>query len=540
MHSSVAQRVRLLKEMALFRGLPEDALEQIADSSQDYGLAANKYLFVQGDRAENFYIVYSGLLRSEHNEEGEISESMLESGDAFGASALLHGGTRQHTVSALKDSHLLYLPHEDFDRLVRKFPGISEKLAHLSAGRNLKLEGDFDWLGDGESVYYIARKHVAYLWLRLARAMVLAIFAFLAFYFSIGAASGTLVGVGFAMLLGAVAWGAWEMFDWRNDFYVLTNLRVVWLERVLLRSSSRTEAPLASIQSVNMHTSLLGRLMGFGDVIVRTYTGTVLMPSVADPENTKHLIEDYIARWRKESREAKHESIRQAVRESLGVADGNGAVSTANPIRREADSGFQLFPTRIVEGDVITYRKHWFALFSSLLLPALFIVALLFGLRAFYGGLPQGGTGWLLSFVFASIPLAVIVYRLLDWQNDRYLLTPDSIIDTEKKPLGSEVTKSAPLANVLSLENHKVGIVGLLLNFGVVRANVGDSTLDFENVHNPARVQQDIFLRMEALKLKQQQGQADEERRRMTEWLRVYEQERGRRQPPANEGLAVE
>jgi hypothetical protein len=133
----------------------------------------------------------------------------------------------------------------------------------------------------------------------------------------------------------------------------------------------------------------------------------------------------------------------------------------------------------------------------------------------------------------------VVIYRILDWQNDIYILTPESLIDTEKKPLGSEVTKSAPLANVLSLENHKVGILGLLFNFGVVRINVGDTALDFENVANPVQVQQDIFARMEALKVKHEQGQVDEERRRMTEWLKVYEQERGRRSQ-ASDSQALE
>jgi hypothetical protein len=111
----------------------------------------------------------------------------------------------------------------------------------------------------------------------------------------------------------------------------------------------------------------------------------------------------------------------------------------------------------------------------------------------------------------------------------------------EKKPLGSEITKSAPLANVLSLENHKIGLLGLLFNFGVVRINVGDTALDFQNVANPVQVQQDIFARMEALKVNQEQGQVEDEKRRMTEWLRVYEQERGHRdQAQAQDNQALE
>jgi hypothetical protein len=379
----------------------------------------------------------------------------------------------------------------------------------------------------------VARKHIGYLWFRLSRSIALAIFGMLAFLFAIGASAGAQfywVGGGGLLLFAAVGLGIWEALDWRNDFYIVTNLRVVWLEQVLLRSSSRTEAPLANIQSVNVHSSLMGRLLGFGDVIVRTYTGTVKMPSVGDPLNTKHLIEDYASRTKKESRQAKHESIRQAVRETLGYAPAANSASAPRPQLQLVDSeGFSLFKTRTIEGDTITYHKHWFSLLSSLALPVIIFIAALIVLPRIFSGFPNSGLGWLVGFAALIAPLAVVLYRILDWQNDIYILTPDSLIDTEKKPLGSEITKSAPLANVLSLENHKVGILGLLFNFGVVRINVGDIALDFENVANPVQVQQDIFARMEALKVKHEQGQVEDERRRMTEWLKVYEQERGRR-----------
>jgi hypothetical protein len=321
------------------------------------------------------------------------------------------------------------------------------------------------------------------------------------------------------------------VLDWRNDYYVISNLRAVWLEQILLRSASRMEAPLENVQTVNTHTSLLGRILGFGDVIIHTYTGSVPMPAVGNANFVKRLIEENVAKLRKRQGEAKQESIRQAVRETLGQQNRSQArpAQAVSPTIDETER-WQLFKTRTVKGNTIIYHKHWFSLFTSLLMPALFALAVFYGMRALYGGLPTSTTGWLILFVFLAIPLSVMLYRILDWQNDIYMVTPDSLIDTEKKPLGSEITKSASLANVLSLENHRVGIIGLLFNFGVVRINVGDSMLDFENVPNPARVQQEIFVRMETLKAKQERSKAEGERSRMTEWLRVYEQERSRPQ----------
>ncbi|MCL5428732.1 MAG: cyclic nucleotide-binding domain-containing protein [Chloroflexi bacterium] len=534
MQSSLAERVTLLKEMALFRELSEPELEQIGSRLHDYLLAANQLLYGAGDRAENFYLVADGLLLNQEIREGRrVGETTLETGDAFGAGALLAGGARKAAVSALRDSHLFYMTRPDFNWMLNQYPRVAGGLRQFSMGKQLKGEVDFDWLEEGEKVFYVARKHIGYLWFRLTRSMGLAILGLLAFLFAIGAPSGSQfywVGGGGLLLFGAVGLGIWEALDWRNDFYIVTNLRVVWLEQVLLRSSSCTEAPLANIQSVNVHSSLMGRLLGFGDVIVRTYTGTVKMPSVGDPMNTKHLIEDYAARLKKESRHAKHESIRQAVRETLGYApeaEVQPAARSALPLI-DREERFSLFKTRTIQGDTITYHKHWFSLLSNLFLPTLFFIGVLVGLPLIFQGMPNSPIGWLVSLAAVVAPVAVVLYRILDWQNDIYVLTPDSLIDTEKKPLGSEVTKSAPLANVLSLENHKVGLLGLLLNFGVVRINVGDTALDFESVANPVQVQQDIFARMEALKVNQEQGQVEDERRRMTEWLRVYEQERGR------------
>ncbi len=532
--------------MALFRGLVDEQLEVIAARLHHHSLPANQLLYGGGERAENFYILVDGRLLNQELRAGQrVGEYLLEPGDPFGAEALLAGTDRQAAVSALRNSEMLYLTGRDFQWMLAEFPDVAASLQHLLSGRQLLTQVEFDWLEGNEVVHYVARKHPSYLWFRLARAIAVAILGLLAFYFALGAAAGQqfyLVLAGAALLFGAGGLGIWEALDWRNDYYLITNLRVVWLEQVLLRSSSRIEAPLANTQSVDLHTGLLGRLMGFGDIIVRTFTGTVLMPSVSHPLLTKHLIEDYAARTKKQDRQARHASIRQAVRESLGLETENGAEPASQPRLTMVDSTqrFSLFKTRTVNGDTITYHKHWFSLLSSLALPALFAVAVLIGTPMVLGGFPQSALGWLVTLAFFLAPLGLIAYRILDWQNDIYKVTPETLIDTEKKPLGSEVTKSAPLANVLSLENHKVGLLGLLLNFGVVRVSVGDAALEFKNVADPALVQRDIFTRMEALKVTQEKGQAEDERRRMTEWLRVFEEERGRGQQPEAGEQALE
>ena len=78
------------------------------------------------------------------------------------------------------------------------------------------------------------------------------------------------------MILGFI-WGIWNLLDWGNDYYIVTNQRVIWLERVIGLYESRQEAPLRTVLSVGMESDQLGRIFGFGDVIVRTYTGQIIM-----------------------------------------------------------------------------------------------------------------------------------------------------------------------------------------------------------------------------------------------------------------------
>ncbi len=127
MLTSLPERVAQLKEMALFRGLSEAQVEEIAARLQDYMLPANKLLYGPGDRAENFYVVVSGRLLHQDVADGQrTGEYLLEPGDPFGAEALLAETERQAAVSALKDTQLLYLTRRDFLAIVANYRAVAE------------------------------------------------------------------------------------------------------------------------------------------------------------------------------------------------------------------------------------------------------------------------------------------------------------------------------------------------------------------------------------------------------------------------------
>ena len=77
---------------------------------------------------------------------------------------------------------------------------------------------------------------------------------------------------------GAVLWGIWNWIDWGNDYYIVTDQRVVWVEKVIWLYESRDEAPLTTILAVNTTSTFLGRWLHYGSVIVKTFTGEITFP----------------------------------------------------------------------------------------------------------------------------------------------------------------------------------------------------------------------------------------------------------------------
>ncbi len=116
-----------------------------------------------------------------------------------------------------------------------------------------------------------------------------------------------------------------------------------------------------------------------------------------------------------------------------------------------------------------------------------------------------------------------------------YQISRTHILDVYRKPLGRELRRAAPLENILSTEVDRRGLVGLLLDFGEVRVNVGTEQLDFEGVLHPGMVQQDIVRAHESFLAQQEESERERQRREMVEWLGVYHDEIASETPEPNE-----
>jgi hypothetical protein len=136
------------------------------------------------------------------------------------------------------------------------------------------------------------------------------------------------------------------------------------------------------------------------------------------------------------------------------------------------------------------------------------------------------GPGGLLALYF--VPFGIFLwwlYEYADWRNDIYIVTKDRIIDRDKKPFGKESLRSAPIGNIQSVGHEIPNTIGLVLNVGNVRINVGEEILTFDGVYDPALVHQDISRQMEENAANAEKNRIRQEHARMATWLDIYHDE---------------
>ncbi|GAP15365.1 protein containg cyclic nucleotide-binding domain [Longilinea arvoryzae] len=529
--------VDLFGQMSLFNGLDTDQLAQIAEHTPTLVLSRNEIVYEQGSESDTFYIILSGhvqLIRAFH--QAERSLGVLEDSDYFGQEALEPAQLRQTSAKAATDIVVLVFAADYIKELIERYPVLKKRFKIITDSFRFFLQLDFPWLGPRESIYYIGRRHIAYLIPRLILPGLM-ILLLLPLWISLYVSLHMLIFFYLILataLIGA-AWVTWVAFDWSNDYSIITNRRVLFQEKIILIYDSRQEVPLDAVLADDVTTSQIGRWFDFGDLIIRTYTGAITLPGISMPSEVKVLLDNRRQRANIRAQRNKRQTIRSTIRQHLGIDEEMPTESSSEEaIKPTIHTGTlpnalsNLFMLRTEVNGVITYRTHWFILLSKVALPSLLLFLTLTLLIARLVN----------AVTFLSIPSTVLLclllflifglwelYQYVDWSNDRYIITDRELIDVYKRPLGVEQKRTAPLENILSIDYERPNLIHLILNFGTVYIRIGEASLTFNNVFNPADVQREIFERFLSKKLqKQQQSDADDQRR-LAEWLEIYHQE---------------
>ena len=315
-------RVAFIKKIHLFHGLTDDELQAVAEELGESSVPKGGVVFTQDSKAESFYMIYGGSVRIvRKRDKKETQLALLVKNDYFGELALVSNRRRSATVTALTDTTLLVLARKDFEKNFKRGTQLRLNLEVALRSRQLARMLQFKWLSPDEVVYFLARKHVILLYQKLI-APILALFVplalFYGWYFILHillvafAAWGSLIGIGL--------WIIWLVVDWGNDYYIVTNQRVVWLEKVVGIYDSRQETPLSMVVSVGVETGQLGRILDYGNVIVRTFVGRIPFNHVIHPNQAAKMIEEYWIRTKEHAMGLEKEAMKNAIRKRLGIA----------------------------------------------------------------------------------------------------------------------------------------------------------------------------------------------------------------------------
>jgi hypothetical protein len=537
--------IRALNLINVFSDLDDVQLAQIASKFKTLRLEPWQPLFTNREAEDDFYIVQSGSVFVSDDSEEEERER-ISPGEYFIEEALLYGHPEDAYITTDVTTELLLLEEAEFFQMVSEFPQVKPWLARNPESQWLVKNRDFPWLGKDEIITFVARKHEVIFVFSLI-GPVLFFLAAVGIIFAVSAAdvSATIWTTGAAcsivLAVAAVLWGIWNWIDWGNDYYIVTDQRVVWVETVIFLYESRDEAPLTTILAINTTRTFLGRQFNYGSVIVKTFTGEITFRNLKDPRKMVEYIREYRDRIQKGSERREKRKIDLEVRQRLGWENGEGVGrvvdggSAGEGDQKKKISLWQkvfgnIFTMRFEQDDVITYRKYWPTLFGKIWLPTLLIILVIIAMGVIVNVFLVGGTSAQIAEILLGLGAAMIlfvlipwwIYRYIDWRNDIYQVTDKSIFDIERQPLGTEVRKAAPLGNILSLEHERVGFLGYMLNYGFVTINVGETQFVFRNVHDPAQVQQDIFKRLNALRREQEKVDAAQQRKRFVDVLEIY------------------
>jgi CRP-like cAMP-binding protein len=541
-----SERVKFLNQIHLFNGLDEVQFTAIANEFKEVSYPAGKEIVQQGIADDRLCLIWSGKVTVSRSGKQPWSATLV-SGDHFGDEAMLIEHHRQvPSATAVEDTTVLLLTRQQFQALAKQAPCLKTNIAAAINSHRLEQHVHFKWLQENEVVYFLARKHSVLLIEGLTSPVLLEMAAIagmlVTWYYSLWVpALAALWYVSLLLSVCAIGWGVWNAIDWGNDYYIVTDRRVVWVEKVVGIYESRQEAPLSAVLRVNVDTDFSGRLLDYGDLVISTIVGSTLkLRNVDHPNQAAALIDQYWKRSRESSRKMEQQEIQSALRTRLlgeqpKPPEIKGIVTTPDKAKNpyEEQRGIiNLFRLRFEHLATVTYRKHIFVLVEQTWKPGLimfilflFLVLEILRPTANLASFLKADAGliyllWALLYV-ASLLWAI--YEYVDWSNDIFQVTPDQIMDIDKTPLGQVTSDIAALENILSIEYKRIGILQLFFNFGTVFITIGGGReMAFENVFNPSAVQEDIERRRLEKITKKEQETIKAERERTADWFAAY------------------
>jgi CRP/FNR family transcriptional regulator, cyclic AMP receptor protein len=140
---SPADLLSFLKQVPLLAELDDATLTELAHVCRVERVAKDAVIFSRGDPTEAVYIIRSGTVAEYAGGPNELEIVIKErrEGDFFGEMGILLGEPYLVTTVTMRASELVVIPRDEFMRLIRSQPSITQYLLGIFA-RRLKISGE--------------------------------------------------------------------------------------------------------------------------------------------------------------------------------------------------------------------------------------------------------------------------------------------------------------------------------------------------------------------------------------------------------------
>lgn len=315
--------------------------------------------------------------------------------------------------------------------------------------------------------------------------------------------------------------------DWRNDALIMTDQRLIRIEKVVLLFQSQQEVELAKVQNVRASVrGFFATLLGYGEIHIETAArgsdisfGPIRRPRIVQEEIT--------GRVRAIRAETSAQLMRQTLLHRLDpdhhpppelpqteVPPKKGPATTRRWL-------LFLPPNPRVDGNIVTWHKHGYLLFLRLFWPFLAFVGLLVVAFRLMVGRHLPSVLWLAWALGLLAIVGILVWRYQVWLGDIYVVTEDSIIDVYRTPFGifGESRRSADLGRIQNITFEQTGFLPTVLHYGNMRIQTaGAEDFTFNRIPNPADVQREIYRHQGLYRQREEQRRRDE----WADWLAMY------------------
>lgn len=551
------EKLAFLGSLDIFSDLDTNDLVKIAAISKQFGFEKGNVLIHQGDIANNLYIMHSGRVEAVSINDDGVSrrERLYLPSQIFDDAWAFNPGTHTSSIKARQDGIMILINSDDLLKMLDKTDN-----KHIAAQLNLSDRAKAEYgksplarsdrryksirLVPGELVEFETKRSRWVLFGKLIVPLLgllslpLATFVFLPQFFA-NLSMNWVLGISglFFFMFAFYTWFEW--YDWSNDYLIITNKRLVHYEFQLRSFSGRgQDTNLNQVQSVEtVRPNLLSTLLKYGTARVTTSALSVLFfDFLPNPEDVQKTITMIQKRRGSMSAGQVKATMRRSVENYFKIPEMLIKLDEESPPKAPLTQWQQfqkrwrelpLYRYRTEDGNLITYRKHVFALFIETIWPAGFmilLIAALFIMRLLELDAYAG-------FVFLVMIVDGLWFLWLaeDWRNDTFQLTDTYVIDIDRQPFGfGESRKQARLDNIQNVEADRPNIIATLLNFGNVEIETAgaDAKIVFENVSNPESIKNDVFKKQNKFQEQQRKKKEARDREVYAVALDVFMQER--------------